>query len=411
MFRYFFVLGSCCNSRFCATMSRPGVAKVLDPAMAALLLAGDEVLPPALMNAAEMWMAVDAEASAVEELLVPMPPKRSPPRGRFIDHRRFRERLLFHDPTPLYFEKRGAKQAPLQRDAWSTEVPPKPLPTTAPMTAPALAHATAHVLDGTEPDGLDLTMFDAQRSTLSTALCGSTASAIGYMHASYPTYLTVPQPPPTHEYPQPPATAHAALGAGVAGTRMRPRPPGSFLPKQRPSAATSVWPSYPSGLPKTAEPKRAVTPSDYERHTDQATRHPDQATWRYARADVERELLAREAQAQSYVTALQAQVAALAAAEARSTLQTARSTLQTARSEGVRPRARLGRPSNVLPLSARMAMLPEIRPQRATVWRLSAANFGSGKSAQAMRPPKITDSRLHGSLRHRPEAVSGFFGA
>jgi hypothetical protein len=129
-------------------------------------------------------------------------------------------------------------------------------------------------------------------------------------------------------------------------------------------------------------------------------------------------LVAGVAQAQSYVTALQAQVAALAAAEARSnlqtarsTLQTARSTLQTARSEGVRPRARLGRLSNVLPLSARMAMLPEIRPQRATDWRLSAANFGSGKSAQAMRPPKITDSRLHGSLRHRPEAVSGFFGA
>jgi hypothetical protein len=166
-----------------------------------------------------------------------MPPKRSPPRGRFIDHRRFRERLLFHDPTPLYFETRGAKQAPLQRDAWSTEVPPKPPPTTAPSrppttapippptTAHAMTHATAPALVGTEPDGLDtapdgldLTMFDAQRSTLSTALCGSTASAIGYLHASYPTYLTVPQPPPSHEYPRPPATAHAAFGAGVAGT-------------------------------------------------------------------------------------------------------------------------------------------------------------------------------------------------
>lgn len=184
---------------------------------------------------------------------------------------------------------------------------------------------------------------------------------------------------------------------------MQPRPPGSFLPKQRPSAATSVWPSYPSGLPKTAhhnaEPKRAVTPSDYERLEEQST-------WRYARADVERELLAREAQAQAYVTALQAQAAALAAAEARSNLQTARSA-----SEGMR-RARLGRTSNVVPLSARMAMLPEIRPQRATDWQLSPANFGSSKTAQAKRPPSmITDSLLDGSLRHRPEAVSAFFGA
>jgi hypothetical protein len=160
-------------------------------------------------------------------------------------------------------------------------------------------------------------------------------------------------------------------------------------------------------LPKTAhhnaEPKRAVTPSDYERLEEQST-------WRYARADVERELLAREAQAQAYVTALQAQAAALAAAEARSNLQTARSA-----SEGMR-RARLGRTSNVVPLSARMAMLPEIRPQRATDWQLSPANFGSSKTAhhnaQTKRPPSmITDSLLDGSLRHRPEAVSAFFGA
>ena len=51
-------------------MSRPGVAKVLDPAMAALLLAGDEVLPPALPALAHLHAVLKIGTSAAGDNVI-----------------------------------------------------------------------------------------------------------------------------------------------------------------------------------------------------------------------------------------------------------------------------------------------------------------------------------------------------
>ena len=77
-------------------------------------------------------MEADTQSEA-EPAPLPMPPVLAPlgspksarppkhARRGFADTRRFRERFLFHDPTPMYHVAKTA-QVPTQREAWSTDV-------------------------------------------------------------------------------------------------------------------------------------------------------------------------------------------------------------------------------------------------------------------------------------------------
>ena len=239
---------------------------------------GEELAPPPALSAAEALSAVDAELTAEEgqgdvgaaseaseagsTSLVPMPPVvlKSGVRARaFLDKRRWKEKFLFHDPTQLYFNSKLARQrAPMQREAWSTDL----------QSGPVLGPPSAAEYElAASPSSLLL-------QQQSSSGYGEPSSSAAHEMRPRPRY----NPGPATLSPQPPM-------------RVRPRPP--------PSPRTTM---IVDGAQTYLMPTQQQL--DYQ--------------WKFARMDVERELHSRAvAQAHAHAVAI-AQARAEAIAEARS---------------------------------------------------------------------------------------------
>ena len=207
---------------------------------------------------------LDGLSGAGAGTLVPLPPLGNKPSGRsrpFVDRRRWKDKFLFHDPTPLYFQsKLASRTAPMQRDAWSSD-----LDTAGPSLGPP--SAADYELDASPSSALLVSSSGYGYGE------GPADVAAGGVRSRPQYYPSAPQPQP----PQPPL-------------RVRPRPPPS--PRVNPYADGSSY-----SLPTQQK-------MDYQ--------------WKFARMDVERELHARAvAQAHAHAVAV-AQARAQAIAEARS---------------------------------------------------------------------------------------------
>jgi len=332
-------------------------------------------------------VAVEEAAAAAALARLPEPPTQ-PLTKRFLDSRRFRERFLFHDPTPLYFHSKRTRPTPTQRDAWSSEVGP-----------PTGMNVDAIAASQPAPPALRQMLDDDILAPLGR-MGGSTASAIGSVYpatARAAIHYGPPAGTAHHLQPHPPPLAQTApmsvaqessgyayrpademgisLPLGMSGSalspRVRPRPPEAYLPKS------------------LRAPALGVPLSDLE------VAQADHA-WKYARADVEREFHFRDSQAQSYMAAAQAHASAVASADTRAAADQAQRSFSAdpvrlgSGAEARRPRlgqrTRPLRPHPTLSTApVPQSLLPDIHQKR-----LPPANFRAGASIHAMRPPSLT---------------------
>ena len=271
-----------------------------------------EVPPPLLLPAEAML-----PAEAVLPAAAPGPPPErtgSPRHPHFVDRRRFHERMLFHDPTPLYFTNKTARQPPTQREAWSTNLgglgggPPSSVDPVMGDNGPhGIPLPSFSGLSATSEFGVPSSLYPHPPATARPAVL-TRGGQQQQQHFSLSASGVTPHPFGRNTYPSPGFNNTGFNNTSSFGVRSRPKPP---------PVSARDWSAEYSELADSLHPPGLLPPT-----LSQQERLVRDYQWKYARMDIERELYARDAATTAaqvaYAVSLQDRAATAAAIHATS---------------------------------------------------------------------------------------------